>query len=723
MPLASAVKNVSILTPCFNEEGNVQEVYERVRAQMLELATYRYEHVFIDNNSADDTLGVLKRIASLDRNVKIIANARNFGHIRSPMHAFLQTRGDAVIGIVADLQDPPELIPAMIARWEEGYAMVLCIKRTSEENRLMFWIRKKYYATIQRLSSIDTFENFTGFGLFDRKVVEAVRAFDDPYPYFRGMIAEIGLPHCEIPYDQPRRKHGVTKNRFYSLYDTAMLGITNLSQVPLRFVTLLGFSCSVLSLLVGIGYLIYKLLFWSNFSVGIAPLVIGLFFLGSVQLLSMGVLGEYIGSIQTQVRKRPYVIEKERVNFEYPRVSHARSAQRMRSSDTIVDPLEQALARAGSAETARRRQETAFREIAGTARSVVIAGCGYLGRLAYSGAKAAGLEVAAFADNNPVLWGTTIEGVPVLNPADAVSRYDHAFFVVAIYNGTPVRRQLGQLGCQRVVPYPLFFWEFWRWMPREDRLELPHRILSCENDFRAAYERLGDRRSREEFAAQIAWRCSLDYDCLSRPDASGDMYFAPDIVRLTGHEVLVDCGAFDGDSIRMFLDKTGGAFRAIYALEPDPGNRARLNRYVSSFPAESRDRICILPFGASDRAGIESFEPSGTAGSRIVERSDHSIECRRLDDLLKDAAPTYIKMDIEGAEPRALEGGTSTIRRTRPILSVCAYHKCEHLWTLPRIISAALPEYQIRLRRYAEECWETVYYAVPPERLAGGSPD
>jgi glycosyltransferase involved in cell wall biosynthesis len=312
------MKSVSVLTPCYNEEDNVEEVYRRVRAVFRQLGKYRYEHVFIDNNSSDGTVSVLKKLAARDRNVKIIANARNFGHIRSPMHAFLQCRGDAVVGIVADLQDPPELIRDMIAKWEEGYSMVLCIKRSSEEHGVMFWIRKKYYSWVQRLSSIETFENFTGFGLYDRKVVDAVRAFDDPYPYFRGMIAEIGLPHCELPYDQPRRKRGMTKHNLYALYDMAMLGITNLSKVPLRFVTILGFCCSALSLLVGLVYFVYKLLFWSNFTVGIAPLVIGLFLLGSVQLLSLGILGEYIGAIQTHVRKRPYVVERERINFECP---------------------------------------------------------------------------------------------------------------------------------------------------------------------------------------------------------------------------------------------------------------------------------------------------------------------------------------------------------------------------------------------------------------------
>jgi glycosyltransferase involved in cell wall biosynthesis len=311
------MRTISIITPCYNEEGNVEALYERVRVEMQKAGKYRYEHIFIDNSSKDDTVSILKRIASTDRNVKVIVNARNFGQIRSPMHAFLETQGDAVIGIVADFQDPPELIPQLIAKWEEGYFMVLCIKRTSEENPLMFWLRKKFYQLVQRLSSVETFENFTGYGLYDRKVVEAVRAFGDPYPYFRGMIAEIGFKHFEIPYDQPRRKRGVTKNNFYSLWDIAMLGITNLSKVPLRIVTFLGFACALLSLLTGIGYLIYKLVYWANFNAGIAPLVIGLFFLGSVQLVSMGILGEYIGSIHTQVQNRPYVIEKERINFEY----------------------------------------------------------------------------------------------------------------------------------------------------------------------------------------------------------------------------------------------------------------------------------------------------------------------------------------------------------------------------------------------------------------------
>lgn len=310
-------KTISILTPCFNEEANVREVYERVRAVMAALGRYRYEHLFIDNASTDKTFAILRELAEMDRNVKVIRNTRNFGHIRSPMHALHQTRGDCVIGIVADLQDPPEMIPDLLAKWEEGYPVVVCIKSGSEESGLIFWIRKKYYALVNRLSGVETYENFTGFGLFDRKVVDAIKEMNDPYPYFRGLVAEIGYPHYEIPYHQPKRTRGITKNNFYSLYDTAMLGITNLSKVPLRLVSFAGFLGAGVSVLLGICYFIYKLVFWNHFSVGIAPLVIGVFFLASIQLVSLGIIGEYVGQIHTQIQNRPFVFEQERINFEY----------------------------------------------------------------------------------------------------------------------------------------------------------------------------------------------------------------------------------------------------------------------------------------------------------------------------------------------------------------------------------------------------------------------
>ncbi len=307
---------LSVVTACFNEEGNVEALYRQVRAEFEAIGRYRYEHIFIDNCSTDGTVAVLKRLAAADSNVKIIVNARNFGHIRSPMHAIMQARGEAIISLVADLQDPPSFIPQLIAKWEEGFPVVLCIKRSSEESPLMFWLRKRYYALVERLSSIETIQNFTGFGLYDRRVIEEVRRYGDPYPYFRGMIAEIGLPRFDIPYDQPTRKSGITKNNWYTLYDMAMLGITNLSKVPLRLVAGLGFVTAAGSLVVALAYLFYKLVFWSEFELGLAPVIIGLFFLGAVQLIALGIIGEYIGSVHTTVQNRPYVTERERINFD-----------------------------------------------------------------------------------------------------------------------------------------------------------------------------------------------------------------------------------------------------------------------------------------------------------------------------------------------------------------------------------------------------------------------
>jgi glycosyltransferase involved in cell wall biosynthesis len=312
------VKTVSVVTQCYNERDNVEEVYRRVRDVMAALGRYRYEHIFIDNASTDGTVDTLKRIAASDSNVKVIVNSRNFGHIRSPLHALYQASGDAVVGIMANLKDPPEIVPELIAQWESGFSMVLAVKRTSQENPVMFWVRRRYYRLVKRLSSIETFENYTGLGLYDRRVVDIIKSIADPYPYFRGLIAEIGLPHAQVLYDQPARKRGKSKNNFYTLYDMAMLGITNLSKVPLRLVTFSGFVCAAACILAGMAYLVYKLLYWNRFSVGMAPLVIGIFFFSSIQLISVGILGEYIGSIHTQVQKRPLVVERERVNFECP---------------------------------------------------------------------------------------------------------------------------------------------------------------------------------------------------------------------------------------------------------------------------------------------------------------------------------------------------------------------------------------------------------------------
>ncbi len=282
---------------------------------MASLPTYEFEHIFIDNASKDRTVAILKEIAASDKRVKLIVNARNFGHIRSPYHGLLQSSGDAVILLVADLQDPPAMIRDFIAKWEEGFKVVLAIKKTSEESALMFAIRKAYYNFINRVSEIELTKNNTGFGLYDRKIIEVMREIDDPYPYFRGLVSDVGFESAKILYDQPRRKRGITKNNFYTLYDIAMLGITNHSKLPLRVATMLGFAMSVLCFVIAILYLLAKLVFWNQFALGTAPLLIGVFLFSSVQLFFIGIIGEYIGAIHTQVMKRPLVIERERVGF------------------------------------------------------------------------------------------------------------------------------------------------------------------------------------------------------------------------------------------------------------------------------------------------------------------------------------------------------------------------------------------------------------------------
>src|SRR5918995_2043969 len=245
----SDIRKISILTPCYNEAENVDELYERVRAVFQPLRNYTYEHVFIDNASTDETVAKLRAIASRDRNVKVIVNTRNFGHVRSPYHALLQCRGDAVIGMAADLQDPPELIPAFLEKWRQGYKVVLGIKESAEESVLMFAIRRVGYRVIDRLSEVKQVRNSTGFGLYDKAFVAVLRRLPDPYPYFRGIVAELGFRYATVPYTQPLRKRGLTKNNLYTLYDLGVQGIVNHSRIPLRVATIVGFISSVITLL------------------------------------------------------------------------------------------------------------------------------------------------------------------------------------------------------------------------------------------------------------------------------------------------------------------------------------------------------------------------------------------------------------------------------------------------------------------------------------------
>ena len=308
-------KLISIVTPCYNEEANIDELYQRIIGVMSRL-DYDYEHIFIDNCSTDGSIAKLRELAAQDKRVKLILNARNFGHIRSPYHALLQSKGDACVLIASDLQDPPEMIEEFVKKWEQGFKTVLAVKPESEESRMMFLLRRSYYRFITRISEVPLVQNATGAGLFDRVVLDILKKIDDPYPYFRGLLCEIGFPIATVPFKQPRRQRGITKNNFYTLYDIAMLGITNHSKVPLRLMVMGGGLLAGLSLLTAFGFLVAKLLFWNSFQIGIAPMLISLFFFSSVQILFLGMLGEYLGSVHTQMRNMPLVVESERVNFD-----------------------------------------------------------------------------------------------------------------------------------------------------------------------------------------------------------------------------------------------------------------------------------------------------------------------------------------------------------------------------------------------------------------------
>ena len=314
--LSATMKTISIVSGCYNEEENVEDLYSQLCGVISTYPQYQFEIILIDNCSRDKTVEILRGIAATDKRLKVIVNARNFGAIRSGYYALLQATGDAVIALASDLQDPPSLLPQFIAKWEEGAKIVLAIKNESEEPGFFYFVRSSYYALVKRLSDVELNAHSTGFGLYDRKVMDALRKIDDPYPYFRGLISDIGFESAKIYFTQPARKRGFTSNNLYTLYDLAMLGITNHSKVPLRLATFAGFLMSLVSLFVAIGYLVYKLLFWSSFPMGMAPVIIGMFLLSSVQLFFIGILGEYIGAIHTQVLHRPLVVEKERINFE-----------------------------------------------------------------------------------------------------------------------------------------------------------------------------------------------------------------------------------------------------------------------------------------------------------------------------------------------------------------------------------------------------------------------
>jgi glycosyltransferase involved in cell wall biosynthesis len=310
------MKTISIVIPCYNEEENVKAMYQAIdHIFKTDLPDYSYELIFIDNDSQDRTKEMIRDLCSQDKKVKGIFNAKNFGQFNSPYYAMLQSTGDCTILMAADFQDPVEMIPKYVREWEKGYRIVIGIKKSSKENKLMYWLRSCYYKTIKKLSDVEQIEHFTGFGLYDQRFIKVLKELDDPTPFLRGIVAELGFKRREIPYEQPKRRAGKTSNNFYLLYDAAMLSVTSYTKVGLRLATIFGSICSFASMLVALIYLVMKLVYWDRFPAGMAPLLIGMCFLGSVQIFFIGLVGEYVLSINARVMKRPLVIEEERINF------------------------------------------------------------------------------------------------------------------------------------------------------------------------------------------------------------------------------------------------------------------------------------------------------------------------------------------------------------------------------------------------------------------------
>jgi FkbM family methyltransferase len=368
------------------------------------------------------------------------------------------------------------------------------------------------------------------------------------------------------------------------------------------------------------------------------------------------------------------------------------------------------------------RERGAFDEIAGPcSNSRVLVGTGELGRKTLAGLRRAGVEPLAFADNNPRIWGSEIGGLPVLSPADAAQRHGNsACFVVTIYHGSAVRRQLADLGCRRVAPFLPLFWKYAAEFIPHTGVDLPHRLRDQFDRIQACYSLLRDETSRRELCEQLLWRYWLDYDALSPSFDPCHTYFPLDLLDPTADEVFVDCGSFDGDTVRSFSSHWQGRFRHTFAFEPDPANRSSLSAHVAELGIS--ERVTVMPYAVGNENGCISFDLTSSAAShRVADGPAGTVECRRLDDIPWPLAPTYLKLDIEGAEPDALRGAAELLRRHHPVLAVCTYHRGEHLWDIPLLIRSISDSYAILLRRYAEECWEGVCYAIPLNRLRGAN--
>jgi len=310
------VKKISILIPTYNEEENVGPLSEAIVKEFSKIQQYDYEIIFIDNDSQDNTRKIIKELHSENKKIKAIFNAKNFGQNNSPYYGLLQTTGDCAILMCADFQDPVEMIPKLIEKWEEGYKIVSCIKTTSQENKLIRTVRDIYYATIKKFSEVEQIKHYTGFGLYDKDFLDVIRNLKDSTPFLRGIVAELGFKRIDLPYEQQLRRAGKSKNNFFTLYDIAMLSFTSYTKIGLRLATFLGLFVAVICVIIALSYLVYKLLFWDRFISGLAPMVIGIYFLGAVQLTFLGLIGEYILSMNKRIMNRPLVVEEERIGFD-----------------------------------------------------------------------------------------------------------------------------------------------------------------------------------------------------------------------------------------------------------------------------------------------------------------------------------------------------------------------------------------------------------------------
>ncbi len=327
------MKKISVVVPCFNEEENVRPLADALRRMFkTDLPQYRYEILFIDNDSRDGTREIIRRLCAEDKNIRAIFNAKNFGQFNSPYYAMLQTDGDCTVSMAADFQDPVEMIPKYVKEWENGYKIVIGVKKSSKENKLMYWLRGCYYKLIKWLSDVEQIEQFTGFGLYDAAFIDVLRDLDDPTPFLRGIVAELGFRHKEIPFEQPLRRAGKSSNNFYRLYDAAMLSVTSYTKAGIRLATFIGAISGVISLIVAIVYLVMKLVWWDRFVAGMAPMLIGSLFLGSVQIFFIGVIGEYVLAINQRVMHRPLVVEEERINF--PREEEKKKKRKKKKART-----------------------------------------------------------------------------------------------------------------------------------------------------------------------------------------------------------------------------------------------------------------------------------------------------------------------------------------------------------------------------------------------------